>query len=816
MSFTGRLGTPNTQFGNIVFGAVDGLGPGGPDFQAHQLTSRTVRVLYSVRVTEDALDPSRYAFASLSPATVPGVESVAYYDETLKSVVVTFSAPLTTGAQYSVTADGIQTVGGDVILAATRNFSANVFDPPRALGAYLSTRSSVDILFDKPVGPYSSGASFWIRDAAGGPLTAMTQSLWSGEAIPETTLRVSFSSVPVADAYVIEFSAVQDFSLNQSSGVVPLTLVLRSPAPHSYADLVQLQITDAFVTDVSSDFFRTANVRVFFSCPVLDADDPSNWAASATPGHRQTDTVDVVTEPAATDEPSLILLVNDLKAQLNGHVSIDQVHFAPALADGLALPDASTLAEAVDIVNALAGLIPSHYARPRVHSWPDTLNSVVVAPVAPGDLPGAIAAANSLRASYVGHVASSYPLQFSTAYHAPLGEVTAYAREAVADQAFDVSGPYTYFADLRLVLDSEVPAVELQATLTSEDSGSTTNPGDYTGSVSARPAGAPVTLRSSLVLTDRWVEVLTDRNVGLVSDDPLVVVDPSGEEVPSDAEVRGSLPALLWAYNQALESYRQHIVPGAAGHQVTDDVNLVTFGDYAFLPLSSAMSSVNGVRTKVMSHMASAIYHYHADPSMVTAPEATDLDSLMALVADLTAVLSDHLVKVGPHLFSGYRMVSAPVFDTVRVLCGGMVDGGAQVLSGGLTDLHVYNGLPRVPAPSEAVPVSHSLQVSTPFLGLAVRPSLASALPRSGLQVDADGIEHQRYLADAVELFFSKPMREVPLDSSNVPVVGGSIQQKEAAWASPLVASVTVIKMEPINYSVSAVGLSDLAGNAVY
>ncbi len=815
MAFTGRLGTPNSRFGDIVFGAVDGLGPGMPGFQAHQLTSRRVRILFNLRVNDSARVVSSYSFVSLGSAVVPTIVSVTFYDETMDSVVVEFEDPLTTGAQYSVTVSSVQATDGDFILGATKNFTANVFDPPRARGAFLSKRGFVDVLYDRPVGPYSASATFLIADADGGPSFAMMQAAWSGENIPETTLRLALpGGTPTAESFVVMTSGVTDSSLNTSAETVPLTLSLRSPSPYSLADLTQLQVLDAFVTDVSSDFLRTANVRVFLSCPVSGADFESSWSLFASGAHQHVDTVDVLSAPDATDLPTLETLLNDLKAKLNAHLSIDQVHLAPALADLVTAPNASDLTTSVNLVNSLSLLIYSHLLRPRVHLFLDTVNAVVVPAVSAGDLPGAILAANALATSYSGHLLEEYPLEFSSAYQSPLGSITSYAVLASPDGAMDVDGPLTYYADLRVVLDVEGPSVRMEATLTSEDAGSSCSPADYTGNIVARSAASPASVLSSLVSVDSAVDVRTDRNVSTVAASPVVIVGEDGVGIPTSDSVTSTIPAVLWAYNNALEAYRQHIVPGAAGHQVDDDVDIVTVEDFAFLPLSSCISAANNVRLKVMAHMASAVYHYHADSSAVMAPAASDLESFIALAADLASVLSAHLVRVGPHLYAGYRMVSAPVYDVVRASSAMMADASASRVVGTLQDSHVYNGLPVVPAPSATAFREHSAPLDVPFTALAVRPSLASILPQSGLSFDP--VRGPVLEADSVQCFFSKPMREVPVGPDNLPISGGSIQFLGSGWVSPVLASMAVTKMEPMAYSVTASGLTDSAGNEVY
>lgn len=816
-SFTGRIGTANSRFGNIVFAALDGF-PSGFDFRAHQLTSRRVRILFGFPVTDTALDLAHYSFAAVVPPTtyVPAAESVEFYDERRRAVVITFAERLTTGMDYSVGVDGVVYETGETILNGSRNFTANVTDPPRAVGAFLSKRGAVDIVFDRPVGPYSALASFSIRDAAGGPSFAMTQLTWSGEGVPDTTLRATFPpTTPTADAFVIDFSGVSDVSMNPSSGTVPLTLALRSPAPYSYADLTQLQLIDAYVTDVSSDYLRTATVRVFFSCPVLDADVVGNWTLTMDGPHPETDTVDAVAAPDATDLASLLTLSNDLKAKLNAHLVIDQVHVVPDPGNAVTSPDAVDLASAATLINEMQSRLLSHFSNRRSHLYPDTVHPFLPLTVGPADLSLAISVANLLlKANYNAHLAAAYPLSFSSVYSPPIGQIQAYSREAVADRAFDVDSPHTYYADLHVFMDVDAPAVNVLASLTSEDGGSVTSTLDYTGSISARAASAPASVRSHLVRLDEAVEVRFDREIRLSSGSPISVLGPDGSGIPAETGVSATLRSALWAYNNALEAYRYHIIPGAAGHQDPDFSNLVSPSDYAVLPLSSAIASVNDFRQKLTSHLSSAIFHFHPDPDTVRAPEATDSESLIALIADIRRVVSGHNVRVGPHSTPGYRMASASLFDVLRSGVRRMRDGLAHSMSGILSDGYVYNGLPRSPPPSEAEERLHRTVLSLQFTGLAVRPSLASAVPRTAIVLEEDfslGLG-----SDAVEVFFSKPMHRVPLDSSNLPVTGGSIQQKETGWTSPVTAEAVVLRMETIPYSVTAVGLTDEAGNPVF
>ncbi len=815
--FTGRLGTPNSKFGQILLAAVDGLV--GIDFRAHQLTSTQVRVLFGFPVTDSALEDSNYVFTAVAPSTtfIPSIRSVDYYDETRESVVVTFFLPLTTGAEYTVTISDVAFDSGETMAGAFRNFTANVFDPPRAMGAHQSKRGSIDILFDKDVGVNSAAATFEVRDPAGGPGVPAVQMTWAGEDLPETTLRIELPvGMPTSNALVVDFVGVTDVSLNPSSETVPVTHALRSTAPFAYADYRQLQLVDAYVTDVSSDFLRTANVRVFFNGPVSNATTIANWTAAAAGAHSNVDTENPSTAPDATDLATLVTLTNDLKAAFNAHIVESTVHVMDDNLDRVTAADAMDLPTSAVLLNQLQTKYLLHLARHRVHVYQDTINIVAYTEVPSSGgtaLVIASSVANGLKSGYDGHLLEEYPLAFSTAYGSPVGEITALCTEDVPDTAFDVVSPFTYYADLRLILDTDAPDINLTATLTSEDAASSTNPADFTGSITARGASSAGVLTSHLVRPDTDVVFRFDKGMLLTNDGEVEIAGPDGLEIPTELSLTSTMASVFWAHNNAVEAYRLHIAPGGAGHQADDGVNVLIPSDYATLPLSSAIDSVNAFRLKLLAHVASNVFHYHADPDTVRAPEATDEESLVALVADLQRVVASHNVRIGPHAWPGYRMVSAPLYDVLYSTVQRMVDGEDHTLRGLVRSGNTFNGPPVSPAPSEPVRRFMDVALDLTFTGLAVRPSLASAIPNSGLAFMG---EELRLEQDSVLVFFSKSMHMIPLGSSNVTLTGGAILQKETAWNSSMVASAAVIRMQSIPYSVTVSGLTDEAGNPTY
>lgn len=804
---TGIPGSPNANYGNFVFGSVENFGLTGAAIVVHQLSGARFRIIFPGPVTASALSPARYTLASLAPpgtAAVPAIRSVAFYEEDRTSVTVDLFDPLTTGTDYSVEVDDVWTDSGFQIRNMARNFRANVIVPAIAVGAFQSKRGMVDILFDRDVGPGSGAASFSIRDAAGGPLTPMVQVVWAPENISPKTLRVELpAGMPAADAFVIEFSGVVDDSMNASSGEVPLTLALRGPAPYSYADLLQLQIVDAFVTDVSGDYLQTANVRVYFNGPVQDASDVLNWTAAAASAHKSLDTVNSVTAPDALDLPSLVTLVNQFKSVFNAHLAAETVHFAPALADVITAPDASDLPTAAVLVNQAQERLKAHFLRAGVHLFQDTVHSFQIFDVTNNQALASAVANLTLKAKFNAHVAASYALQFSSGYQY-LGQVQSFCFSST----WPVRGPYTYYADVRVILDQAKAPVLITASVTSEDGLSTTNPAALSGSIEARAWSSPATVRSHVVDPESSVEVRLDREIQLRSPG-LEVIGPSGP-VRTDPTVVTSLQAAIWAYNNAVTAFLWHVA-NLNIHQVHDPI-IVNGADMATADVAYSIPVVNGFRERLSAHMSSGVYHYSPDYDLPSVPDATDEESLIRLMVAIRDAVATHNVSVGPHSAQGYRIVSAPAHDIVVLRVPSMVAGAEHRIVGPAGDVYVDNGVYR-PEPVPPTVRTHELRLDVPFTGLAQRPSLASALPKQGLTFSSDGF---RLESDSVEVFFSKPMAMVALSSSNLQISGGSLIQGETAWTGPETASAAVQRMEAVSYTVSASGLTDEAGNPIH
>jgi len=848
VALTGRLGLPSSRFGRIVPGAVFlSSGPGTFDFNVHQISSKRVRVYYNDELTDTALNPVNYILTLTVPtvppappiAIIPTINSVDFYDADHWSVVLNLAQPLTTGTSYSLGTAGVLSILGEEIISGAKNFDANVIDPPMVIGAWQSERGCVDILFDRSVGPTTESAivpaTFTIRDASiPGPGVAMALLPWAAEGIPETTFRVQLpGGMPAANSFVIDFIGVTDWSLNTATGTVPLTLASRAPLPYSYTSLTQLEIIDAYVSDVSNDYFNTGVVRVYFNGPVLDADTQINWAAYQSGVHIVADTANEVTSPIFSWSilSVLITIVNEFKADFNAHISSDLVHANMDTVNRITMADATNATTAYNLVNEVQRKYINHLHQAGVHLYDDSINTMTfrdvfgsytdpILVIACGVFAGYTPNPPNigLKLAYNNHVLlTEYPLSFSSAYGSPINQIAVFASYGAPNMAFETRGPYTLFADLRFIMRSNIPSVRLEATVTSEDGFSITSPANYTGSITARSRGiGTARVQSILVEPEISASILFDREIVLPGS---IQAEVDDEPIATRSHIITSLPVSMWALNNIVKAYDFHLSWPPLMHRYVDGSDFASSGEYAHhTDLPSIIIAANSFKFKLNRHMLNSSEHWQcADSDIVQAVDATDIGSLSNLVSDMRRVCSDHIARIGPHGVRGFRVISAPINDTIVVDVDSMINGEIYTISGTLQDTYHDNLFGDPPPFSNygyaGTDFFHGFNFTSSFIGLAIRPSVASAIPRIGLIGNVDGM---RFGSDAVEVFFSKEMCKLPLSLSNLTISGGGILQKEADWIGGDRASVRVINMGPVSYTVVAINLTDEAGNPIY
>ena len=399
------LGQPGSLLGKIVLGILPNQGPSF-GFRVHVLDSITLRVVFEVPVDESALRPRAYFLSpvfGVPEIFIPSAISVEFFDSDMTSVAVTFSGDFTLSAVYSLLLQDIHSLDGRISSTSTYNFSASVPAPPRAVGAFLSDRSCIDIVFDKSVRDtstiYATAQIFPIVGDTVLPMSVLLPVI-SFPDVPETNIRFRIQPGLVSgDKFLIQYQKVTDSSFNTGDGEVFLDLRLTSPPPFSYADISTPTVTSAHVSKVVPAE-RNTYVDVFFSCPMLSTDitDISKWNVTKEGVHLSGDSLPV-TAPDPIDSPSLIAMCLDFKSKFNSHLSFQNVHFADA-------DSPPSVASVTGLLNDLLEKFNSHSVTVPSHSNPDMADVVDLEPAF--TIQQAVSLATALKYGFNSHLSALF------------------------------------------------------------------------------------------------------------------------------------------------------------------------------------------------------------------------------------------------------------------------------------------------------------------------------------------------------------------------------------------------------------------------
>ena len=409
MSGQSSIGQPGALLGKLILGLLPGQSPSF-GFMAHVLDSTTIRVVFEVPVDGSALNPNSYSLLpvlGIPQIFVPGVISVKFFDGDMTSVSVSLSAPLTFSAIYSIQLRNIVSVDGRISSTSTYNLTASVPNPPFAIGAYLSDRSCLDVVFDKSVRDTSTIVSAQIFPIFQGNTllpSVLTRIVGTN---PETNIRFEIPpGLLTGDSFLIQYLNVTDSSFNTaSSGEVFLDVRLQSPPPWSYSDISTPAVVSAYVSRVVPTEYN-AYVNVFFSCPMLDTDivDVSKWSVTKD-GVHLLGISSPVTAPDPTNDASLINICVDLKTKFNAHLIAPDVHFTSVNSLPFSTSVIGLLNDLLEKYNSHAVLVPSH-------SFPDRDDTVQLKPAF--SVEQAIVLSIALKTKYNTHLGALYG---STPYH---------------------------------------------------------------------------------------------------------------------------------------------------------------------------------------------------------------------------------------------------------------------------------------------------------------------------------------------------------------------------------------------------------------
>lgn len=831
MPFTGRIGTQNSKLGDIVLGIVDAFDLPTVGFRVHVLSSDEVRVRFDRPVTDSALQLSSYILTAVSAgAVVPAVIDVDFYDSDRLSVAVRTQIPLTHGATYSMQVAGVQGFDGEGVVGTSSNFTANVPDGARAVGAFLSRRGMVDLVFDRPVGPTATGATAVIRDANTGPGVPMLLQPWVGEGIPEDTLRFVYPvTTPTAASFMIDYASVVDQSNNVGSGTVPLTISLRSPAPYNSSSLAQMQFLDACVTEIVPGV-NAATVRVYFSGPALSNDvlNLGSWNITQAGPHVRPDVPNSIIVPDCVNLVDCFNFLNACRSTFIAHVMEPSIHrfTNSAIASALAVP-----AVAVDyptanaLYIALQNAFKDHATAPyeaKNHLYPEP-ESVPSPPVSE-DIPAFIVATNRLKFLYNRHLAAERNLPYYGDYPLEIGFIV---DRASPGNNYHVRSRLTYFAEIHVITAVQDLPVRVRGTVRSADLGSTTDPLGFSGDISARASTAPAVHMTTEVVFEREARASFDREVSIPDYSTVSVQSSAQGAVPVvRAAATSTLPDATWFLNSLIYAYSKHLspVPVGAGHIGVENQYFVSPADYVVTTdLPTLCSKANIVRMKLNGHFKNVNVHTNVGGA-ISAPDAFDMPSLVRLLSEMRDAFNAHNEsgdfpsalavprRAGRHNTPGQKFLVAKLISAFAFGVDGMLDGAQHTLKADVLDSKwdlLY-----------ARPTSDLVRFETQFRGYARRPAVAAAVPRPGLvfHEDREGRTFFSFESDSIEVYFSKRMHRTELNGgtgSTISISGGTLVTKGADWVDERVANVRVIGMEQVTYTLSASGLVDASGNPV-
>jgi len=828
MPFTGRIGIDRSQLGNIVLGIVDSFELATIGFRAHVLSSNEIRVKFDHAVTNSALNILAYFLSSVdSGAYVPNIDSVQFYDSDQTSVVLKLDNRLTWTKIYSIQINSVIDFDGENVTSIAASFSANVEDPPCAIAAYLGRGGTIDVIFDRDVGPYSIFSNAYIRNTADPPGSGILMSIldWTSENIPLNTVRFSIPIyTPTANSYYIDYINIQDVSANLSTGTIPLSLRLRTSPPYDASSIGQIQFTDAFVVDVSVPI-NVATIRVFMNVPADSTYtlNQSNWSIYQFGPHIVPDTVNIISSIDSFDLPSVILLLNDAKAQFNKHITELVPHTRIDLDDFINTSDAFDYYSSIDLVNALTRSFLSHIFRKNMHTYNDLVLSPSMS--VPHDLTSLISLSNNFKSLYNQHIAEIRSVSFTTVLPPQIGFIVDHAS---LNNSFSDGGPFRFFVDLNIISHTIVPKFRVYGTIRSEDGGSITDPLYVTGDIIARAAMDEAVEQYHQVNADTGINIFFDKFIEFFNKSNTEIILPSGYK---SSEIFPSLTTTLGniyrAINNLIFSYAYHIGPFGAGHIEPESTYVISPTDYlTSSSLSNMILTINTLKLKYNGHVSGPS---HTNPDMiVSASNAIDFNSLVILIDSLQQSFFNHNssgYEIGPsqtylggivprffgyHIYPGPPIMSTKLWTAINVEFAGMINGSVHIVNGPMMSVRFDTLYLRDSA--------HLFQIQTIFTGIACRPSLASALPRPGLVLreNLSGNLDVSLESDFIEVYFSKPMYKTMLQISDLLISGGSLSMNNMYWKDDRTIFAMVTQMEKIQYSMTAINFIDKAGNLIY
>jgi hypothetical protein len=810
MVFTGQLGVNQSQLGNLVLGVVDSFELESVGFKLLPLSSKEVIVIFSHPMTDSVLNLDSYNLSS-DLSYVPQIFGVTRHGSGFNQVVLSLSGDLTYDGSYFVQLNGVYDVEGNAATGNPQTFvsKTNVFPVP--LFASLGRVGTIDISFDRPVGPYSSLALASVQDASlPGPGVSMTPTVWSAEGLPDNVIRFVFPiSIPSADQYRVDLVDVSDISSNKYVGSVSFSPLSRATLPNTYSSLTSIQISDAFIYR-QAPILDLLTLRIIFNIQTDHGSvtNPDNWTVQQIGPHSSSGSIDNEALSDCVDEASAVYLLNDLKSKYNLHVLRYVVHSDIDQLDIVITPDATNLSDAPELLMSIHEHFVSHINKTGViHSYEDATLTPYLNLSTNSEIFKSI---NLLKKCFNSHISSYRSLDFHELVPSFVGKIT--DRASIGRVTYD-DGPFKFFVDLNVKSNVRASSYTVSCSVNDSSFTTQTNPADVTGNISFSERISHFTTRTP------------NRGLQFMVGSPTVVTDffaysISGKST-TDVSTEPSFSDAVSSYYDLLLFYHLHITPGFTGHLIDDTTHIITSDDYPLsFDLDSVLTAFTSFKSKVFGHMPGA---YHTNPGPTDfIPDPVDLQSLKFAIQSLRDAFISHNMSgsyvspvgitptlFGHHLFPGYPGILSTTDTRVNVNCGDFTSGTVSYCCN--FPLVVFNQKTGSDGTRHSLSFG-SLEVEGP------RPSTSGAVFSSGIYyiVDKLGGMKRKLSQDSIEITFSEGMYRSDLVDSNFSVLPNTVRVTDFKWKDDRSILLNVSNVQKVQYEISVSGLFNKLLNPIY
>lgn len=518
---------------------------------------------------------------------------------------------------------------------------------------------------------------------------------------------------------------------------------------------------------------------------------------SAVPIHRTSDTDFPIVTANANGIISGSRLADELRAKFIMHVAgpyhyatpVDVTPSVPYCLLVSAYPLPSTAQDAIGLINEVYAKLTNHEFSTAYHVYADDINSFASVLVAPHQAAASYVLANSIKTGLNGHQADTYTI--------PIQNIASDCSNA---ESFPVQDAWTYRTRLNLSsLSYQVP-ISVTCTALAED-GITHMTGPNNIAVAASPTSSMV-LSSTYAYKTAFIRISCD-----VSTPPVDQINiTSSNNIIQVLNVRkiASISSLALFVGDLMRDFTQHLSENI--HVTIDTADVLPLNTYPTHSLISIVAALNVMINYYNLHVSGIQFHrIVTGDDIVEFPDAYDLESATTLAELLARKFKSHVANSIVHKAPGLRQLTDVMKDMLAISIDGALDGSVCNFSIN-THTSVSDGTNFL----LQTPVSLSGQ----FMVTQDPPYIASSLPRIALQIQ----DYQfSYGADALDIYFSKPLLTQPLQPSDIHLAGPSgFTLSEPSWVDPRVLSVPMVGMvSNSTYTLDVIHIQDIWNNPI-